>query len=271
MNSRKNNYKVVYWEKAFSTGNGKIDNGNKRFFEIANDLDKYKNDSKMIIKILKELVLFAKTHYKSEEDFMSLTSYSDLNVHKLLHKDILYKLNNLIKYINTKDLDELVSRLTILLHKDILPHILFEDKKIYHANKSREQLKECFKWKDDYTIGSKLLDLEHKTLFSLALKAISYNDLNMKNHLKKTISELYDFMKTHFTHEEEFMREINYPGLHNHIMQHENIIKQVNDFIKTLPTLKMIDFERKLIEYMDVWIVNHIIYEDKKIFKFKNA
>lgn len=271
MNIKKNNYQAVYWEKAFSTGNEKIDNGNKRFFEIANELNKYKNDSKMIIKILKELVFFTKTHYKSEEDFMYITSYSDLSIHKLLHKNIMDKLNNLVKYINTKDLDELVSRLTILVHKDILPHILFEDKKINHSLKSRDQLKEFFKWRDDYTIGSKLLDSEHKILFSLALKALSYNDLNMKTHLKQTISELYDFMKTHFAHEEEFMRKINYPELHNHILLHGNIIRQINDFIKTLPSLKMIDFERKLIEYMDIWIVNHIIYEDKRIFKFKNA
>ncbi|PLY05849.1 MAG: hypothetical protein C0625_10960 [Arcobacter sp.] len=271
MNSKIIIYDIVYWEKAYSIGHEKIDSEHKRLFEIAAEIKKYSNDSKMIIKIVRELVTYTKFHFRNEENFMRSITYDDLNAHIKLHKELINQLNIVIKGINSKPLDETVSKLAVLVNKDILQHILLEDKKVHHAIKSRAELKEFFKWKVDYKLGSELIDTEHKKLFEIAIKALSCDGADMKSHIKKTIVELYDYMKTHFEHEETFMEGLNYPDLEEHKVLHSNIIKQMNMFIKSLSTLKIVDFERKLIEYMDIWLINHIIYEDKKILKFKNS
>ncbi|GEM_PF-3987588 len=39
----------------------------------------------------------------------------------------------------------------------------------------------------------------------------------------------------------------------------------MNLFIKEIPILVPEIVERKVIEYIDIWLVNHIVYEDQKI------
>lgn len=256
------------WDDAYSIGHEKIDSEHKRLFEIASEINKYSNDSEMIIKIVKELVRYTKFHFKNEEDFMRSICFENLEEHKKIHRDIVENLSMIIKNINSQPLEKIVEQLNIFINKNILQHILIEDKKVHHAIRTREELKEHFRWRIVYELKNELLDDEHKQLFDIGLKALAYNDTDIKKHIKLTINELYDYMKTHFEHEEKFMKEINYPNIEEHILFHKNIIDQVNEFIKQLSTLKIVDFERKLIEYMDIWLINHIIYEDRKIIDF---
>ena len=61
---------------------------------------------------------------------------------------------------------------------------------------------------------------------------------------------------------------IGFPDYENHKKLHDDIIININEFIKTLPKISIEQFERKLIEYMDVWLINHIVAEDHKIICF---
>jgi hemerythrin len=263
-----NDYNVIYWQKAYSIGHEKIDSEHKRLFDIASEVFKYSNDSKKIMIIIKELVKYTKIHFKNEEEYMKSLGYINLLEHKEFHFTLVGKLNKIIKDINSLSLETIISQLTKLVNIDILEHILIEDKKVHHSRKTREELKSNFKWNSDYKLNQQLIDSEHKELFAIAIKALNYNDSDIKIHIKITIKELYSYMQNHFEHEEQYMEGINYPDLEYHKILHENIISQMNSFIKTIPTLKIVDFERKLIEYMDIWLINHILYEDRKIIKF---
>ncbi len=268
MNSKLVACNVTSWHDAYSIGHEKIDSEHKRLFDIASEIYKYSNDSKMIIKIVKELVLYTKFHFKNEEDFMRSIDFKNLEEHKKLHRKVITELNIVIKNINSKPIEESVHQLNTLVNKNILQHILIEDKKVHHAIRTRDELKNNFKWKMEYKINNKLLDDEHQQLFDIAENALNYNNTDIKSHIKITISELYDYMKVHFKDEERYMEEIGYPQLSEHKIIHESIIHQMNDFIKQLSTLNIIEFEKKLIEYMDIWLINHILYEDRKIIKF---
>ncbi len=129
----------------------------------------------------------------------------------------------------------------------------------------------AIKWEKSYTIGHEKIDGEHKKLFDIALKALDYHNTDINTHIKLTIKELYDYMKTHFEHEEEFMKKIAYPDLEEHKEIHQGIIKGLHLFLKELPKLDIVDFERKLIEYIDIWLIGHILYEDRKIVNFKKS
>ena len=268
MNKKVDTTEVISWDKAYCLGHEKIDKEHKRLFEIALDINKYANDSKMIMKMIKELIKYTKIHFINEENFMKSISYKNIKEHKKLHKKLVEKLSSIINDINFKPLNEIVHRLTKLVNKDIIHHILVEDKKVHHSIKSREELKNHFRWKNEYRLRNELLDDEHQQLFDIAVEALDYNNTDIKSHIKITINELFDYMKTHFEHEEKYMQEIAYPDFNEHKLLHENIINQMNEFIKQLSSLKIVDFERKLIEYIDIWLINHILHEDKKIIKF---
>ncbi len=72
-------------------------------------------------------------------------------------------------------------------------------------------------------------------------------------------------MKIHFANEEQYMASKKYKYLNYHKKQHENIISQINEFITLIPSLPREQIDRKLLEYVDIWLINHIICDDKRI------
>lgn len=258
---------VIEWEEAYSIGDKKIDAEHKKLFDIASVLNKEGISKEEVALTIKELIKYTKFHFINEENFMREVSYSGLKAHKLLHKKIIDELNLIVKASKVESMELIINKLQVLVNKNILNHILLDDKKVHHSLKNREDLKKNFMWKMSYKLGNELLDEEHKKLFDIAIKALDYHNTDIKSHVRLTINELYSYMKTHFEHEEEYMLEINYSGYEEHKRIHEEIIEQMNKFIKLLPQLKIVEFEKKLIEYMDIWLINHILHEDKKLLR----
>lgn len=262
---------AIKWEKSYTIGHEKIDGEHKKLFEIGAKLLKYKNDSKKIIEIIKELAEYTRFHFNNEEKFMKSIGYDEFDHHKSLHTEIVKILNTTIKEMASLSIEEIIVRLHTLINKNIVQHILIEDKKFHHKIKSREELKSSFRWHSDYKLYEDSIDEEHKILFDIALKALDYHNTDINTHIKITIKELYEYMKTHFTHEEEFMESIAYPELNEHKELHQGIIKGLHQFLKELPNLEIVEFERKLIEYIDIWLIGHILYEDRKIINYKKS
>ncbi len=267
MNARLDSCFISIWSNAYSIGDAKIDAEHQKLFDIANELNVC-STKEHLTAILKELIKYTKFHFANEERFMRELNFSKLSHHKILHKNLVNALNEVLKKTSNQEIEKTISQLSILVNKNILQHILIEDKKVHHEIKPREHLRERFKWNVEYQLKNQLLDEEHEGLFHVALKSLNYHGTNIKTHVKITINELYEYMKTHFVHEEEYLVQIGYPLFEEHRAIHENIIDQMNGFIKKLPTLSIIDFEKKLIEYMDIWLINHILYEDRKIIDF---
>lgn len=267
MNAKLNSCSITCWDNAFSIGHEKIDEEHKKLFDIANKIYKCTNEIELR-KIVKELIKYTKFHFRNEENFMKSINFKNLPYHKALHSKLILALDDVVNNLNNKSIDESISKLSLLVNKNILQHILIEDKKVHHAIRTRDELKSIFKWKLDYRLNNELLDEEHEKLFKIALESLNYHGTDMRTHVKITIIELYEYMKTHFAHEEEYMKSIEYPAYEEHKELHSQIITDMNSFIKQLPKLKIVEFEKKLIEYMDIWLINHILYEDRKIIKF---
>lgn len=256
----------VKWEEAYSLGHEKIDQEHQNLFKIAQKLNNCEDSD--VFEIVKELVKYTRLHFKNEENFMASISYEKLDEHKELHVDLINKINSIIEATKNNENKQILLKANDFVYKELLPHILLEDKRVHHALKNRDELKKGFMWRASFALGNELIDNEHQELFRIALKALDYHGVEIKDHIKLTISELYDYMKYHFEHEQEYMASINYPLLEDHIKLHDVIINQINDFIKTLPSIQIEEFERKLIENMDIWLINHILYEDRKIINF---
>ena len=47
---------------------------------------------------------------------------------------------------------------------------------------------------------------------------------NLKNKLKEIITKLFDYVGTHFSNEQKYMEEIDYPELENHKILHKNML-----------------------------------------------
>ncbi len=96
-------------------------------------------------------------------------------------------------------------------------------------------------------------------------------DSNCKQKNKDVLIMLSTYFESHFKHEENFMQEIEYPLYELHCEKHEQIIKEINTFIKIMSVMDTQTFELELGMFIEKWLVQHIIYEDKKIQGFLNA
>jgi hemerythrin len=257
---------VLEWKDSFAVGHDAVDHEHKKLFALAKEITLCENDKEKTLNAVKELIKYTKFHFANEEIYMESVNFIYLEEHKKLHQNLVDGINTLIKNIKTLSQEEIISNLEIIINKNIVPHILTEDKRVHHYRRTRPELKELFCWKNKFLINHYDLDMEHKKLFDIALKALNGNtELNIKEHIKKTIIELYDYMKFHFKHEEAYMQSVNYQNYEEHKILHEDIITEFNDFIKKLPSLTIEEFERQLIAYMDIWLINHIIIEDQKL------
>lgn len=127
-----------------------------------------------------------------------------------------------------------------------------------------------FQFTDDYKTGIPQLDKEHAYLVQLLNE--STNLLNSENtDIHELASYLIDRLKNyaavHFTHEEEYMEQINDPELPRQKKEHAAFLSKMNNFTID-DSLKVRDLE-ELLQYMAHWLFSHILASDMMIGKIK--
>ena len=266
------NIENLIWKSEYNIGNLKIDQEHQKLFSIARktlSVIKLNNDEQEIGKIkelITELFTYVGTHFSNEQKYMKEVKYPELENHILLHKNLLDMLTNLISKLNSMNLKEIEQSLYSFIEEYFIRHIILEDKKINLWNCSLEDLKSHSGWKDIYSVNNEIIDKEHKELFNIAQEAFAYvEEKDKTKKIKEIVTDLYDYMKTHFSHEEKFMQDINYPKSEEHKKLHREIILKINEFVKQLPTMNISDFEKELAKIIDISLVHHIIQEDRKI------
>ena len=90
---------LVEWNNTFSVGIQKIDEQHKKFFSLLNTLYDAIMQGKgevVVGPVLKELQQYVIFHFKSEEFWMELYHYPDMNNHKLEHQEGVQKVNKFV-------------------------------------------------------------------------------------------------------------------------------------------------------------------------------
>ena len=124
-----------------------------------------------------------------------------------------------------------------------------------------------FEWTQELQIDNGQIDADHKELIAIANRILEMNKPSQDaEELKSIVRELYDYVKHHFTQEEEIMERLGYPKLEEHHEKHEIIIRDMNHFISSAQNISSIfvNFRR----LVNKWVINHIMEEDKKIHVF---
>ena len=121
-------------------------------------------------------------------------------------------------------------------------------------------------WNEDYCIGHDLIDSEHKKLFEIAGRIFAIkNPLMDVAAIRKSVHELYEYMKKHFDHEERHMADVVYSDMEAHKAKHAEIVGEMNDILKL--SKNYIQIENRLVALMRKWLIDHILKEDLKVKK----
>lgn len=80
-------------------------------------------------------------------------------------------------------------------------------------------------WNDSYKIGDPEIDEQHRELFKRAAYVIG-----AISHEGQVIAamRLFQYLRTHFSHEEELMRHSAYPDITTHMAAHQELIDQLH-------------------------------------------
>ena len=125
-------------------------------------------------------------------------------------------------------------------------------------------------WEDRYSVGITLIDDQHKQLVQMTndLYLACFKDSGeAKQHFINVIHNALDYIRIHFSTEEQIMEKIEYPGLAARKKEHEKFVHQI--------VINAKNFEEGshkapavLAKYLKDWIVSHIAVEDKQYYFF---
>ena len=122
-----------------------------------------------------------------------------------------------------------------------------------------------YEMKPEYYTGIKAIDQEHTRLFELAQETYELmNDELLHDKaesLTRLLSELIDYTKTHFSHEEAYLESIHYAQKAAHGAQHRKFEDSLLEF-----DLNLVDDDPEsqdetvsnLLDFLVNWLINHI-------------
>ncbi len=223
--------------------------------------------------ILGELDHYAETHFAHEEEYMTQIRDPELIRQRTQHTFFRDKIRE-YEFVNIDGESEqqrVLTELVRFLAKWLYRHILSSDILIGKLPPLEEWMirENPCEFTDDYLTGIALVDAEHKELFRIVDKANqlvkSFDSLSGYDNIIMILNELKEYTKEHFADEEEYMEGIQYEGLSAQKRAHEAFIDKLDNINLDQIDANPQEYLQELLEFLLGWLINHILYTDKKI------
>ena len=244
---------------------------NKAYVLVTTD---YQSDYYLQLKeILTELDRYAEEHFAHEEAYMAQIRDPELILQRSQHAFFREKIFG-FDFANIDDPENqkrVLAELVTFLAKCLYRHILSSDIMIGKLPPLEEwMIKEnpC-EFTEEYLTGVVLIDREHESLFRIVDRAnqlIKSFDVSFGyDKITEIFDELTNYTKEHFRDEEEYMESIRYEGIEAQKRAHEAFIDKLENIDLRAVEENPEDYLQKLLEFLLGWLINHILYMDKKI------
>ena len=124
---------------------------------------------------------------------------------------------------------------------------------------------EFLEWKDSYNIGVKEIDNQHRGLFDLISKLFTSRLYEPEGkYFFLTLNKFVEYAQVHFSTEERYMQEAQYPKFAEHQREHELFIAQVSKLVQDVENMEP-NIETKTIDFLKDWYLAHILGTDRDL------
>jgi len=120
----------------------------------------------------------------------------------------------------------------------------------------------AFVWKEEYSIGLKTIDEQHKKFIVLL------NDLSqalLQKDSKETLTQIFngleEYGKQHLAFEEECFKKFDYSGESDHSIEHQTFRERVKRLKQELQNGDEL-LAVKTLDFMESWLIEHILVSD---------
>jgi hemerythrin len=125
-------------------------------------------------------------------------------------------------------------------------------------------------WNEAYRLGIGTIDKQHQKLFDIVGEIFSLKEHNdVKEEIRNILYELHEYIQIHFSDEEAYMKEIEYPELAHHQQLHKKIVENVAAITKNSDRLDILQTKMRVIAKRA--LVDHILNEDMKIKEYQKS
>lgn len=131
-----------------------------------------------------------------------------------------------------------------------------------------------FKWKEIFSTNVKIFDEEHKKLFEICDRLYDLikldDDVDRYDEIMEVISEMAEYAKYHFKHEEELLEKYGYPPreFFRHISEHKAFFMEVEKVMSKDIDEDQREVSMHLVTFLVDWISNHILKTDMQYAEF---
>ncbi|MCW9046072.1 MAG: bacteriohemerythrin [Alphaproteobacteria bacterium] len=124
-------------------------------------------------------------------------------------------------------------------------------------------------WDDNFSVGIKEIDEDHRVLISLLNKLFACIENNREtDHIRHVIEGVVDYTNYHFEREEALMGACDYPHLNNHRKVHRMMSEKVGRLASQVETKNDLELLGEFVQYLMSWLIDHIQAMDKSIEPF---
>jgi len=122
-----------------------------------------------------------------------------------------------------------------------------------------------FEWRQEYALNIPRVDEEHQMLFAAGARLHRALVTGKSGPmLDALIDELAEYGRVHFRHEEEFMKEIRYPRMMTHRVQHQSFIQKVDRFHEAAANGERA-LALNMLQFLQTWLIHHIGHADVQV------
>ncbi len=119
-------------------------------------------------------------------------------------------------------------------------------------------------WDDKYSVGISGINDEHRQFIDIINMAIATNESSDNpGELREVLYRITKYAINHFSTEENYMIEFNYPEYQFHKEEHHDFSRKVIAYCERVNDGDS-QISKEILEYLKRWLINHIQVTDKK-------
>lgn len=130
-----------------------------------------------------------------------------------------------------------------------------------------------WKWNSNLEIGIEEIDNQHKELFDRVNRLV--NSVNMGDshtEILNTIDFLIQYVEEHFSSEEKYQAQNEYPSYESHKALHTDFVNSINEMKASLDRNGVTsELSLELCSTVNTWLIEHIGIADKAFAVYMNT
>ena len=135
-----------------------------------------------------------------------------------------------------------------------------------------EKKVEVVEWSENFSVGIKIVDDQHKGLLELVNDMFNHvvgDEQAERAYFKTVIDKAVEYVKVHFSTEEKIMIHTRFPGYAEHKKAHDSFVLTVVEKVKEFESGKDTGFTLlEFTQFLKEWVLTHIAIMDKGYFVY---